>query len=227
MRTLDVLYRWRDLNFKENGQLRELFLKDAESLETFGKSSGDFVKSLPSMSVTVGAGAIAVDQAFNLPDWQWWLVGAGLAGVGFILQTFSSFFSLKRRRMQSVQQDFERNLYYKNYLDRVKTALVATYSEIEEAHRKAFGSPYSVNEITEIVVEKVLSPLKGHECPFLNEHMRLGKITPTLWARCETGGEGAWHCPIWPSRRPPSPSEEVAISSISSGSPLRRKPGVR
>ncbi|MBN1190167.1 MAG: hypothetical protein JXA46_10475 [Dehalococcoidales bacterium] len=62
MRTLDTIYKGRELNITENDQLRKIYLENIEESVKFGQSAKDVVKSLPAMAIATGAGTVTLNQ---------------------------------------------------------------------------------------------------------------------------------------------------------------------
>jgi len=199
MRTLDTIYKGRELNFTENEELRSVYLDSIKDNLEFGKSTKDFFKSLPTMTVTTAAGTVSVSQIFEgLPSWSLVLIGLSAAGVGYLINLWIVRLMRKEKQRQYLEQDFERNLYYEQYINRVRVALTSLYYDIDRIHKNVFNSSYALDDSTEKVVEEVLKGAAPTMCKKVYDHMKSGKITPNLWVLCEVGGERAEkQCPLW------------------------------
>ncbi len=202
MRTLDTIYKGRELNFKENEELRSVYLDNIKDNLEFGKKAQDVVKSLPTMSVVTAAGTISVSQLFGeLPGWSLVLVGLGAAGLGYAINTWIVRAMRKEKQRQYVEQDYERNLYYEQYVSRVRVALTSLYLDLERIHERAFGKSYEMAVQPELkehledsiraIVENVLEAVKPTMCEKVHQHMKEGVVTPDRWVMCEVGGERA------------------------------------
>ena len=197
IRSLDIAYKSRELNFQENEKLRSVSLDEVKALEEFGKTGGDFLKSLPTIAITTGAGVLTLNQVATLSDWQSWLLGIIFAGAGYLANLRLVKRSQRTKKRLYVDQDYERNQYYEHYLSRVKTTLISLHGDVERVHTAVFGQAYDPTANAIQVVDQVLRGVQAHACLYVHKHKREGRITPELWPRCETGGEAARSCPIW------------------------------
>lgn len=200
MRTLDTIYKGRELNFQENDKLRAVNLENIKEALEFGKSAKDYLKSLPTMAVTSGASVITLNQLIaSLPDWALWGIGLGAAGVGYFINLGIVRWSKAMKQRELIEADYDRNMYYEQYLFRVRTALINLYNDVDRLHKKFFGERYHLEESedTRKVVEGILKGAEPTMCQFVEKHLKSGKITPKLWTRCETGGERAKECKYW------------------------------
>ena len=195
MRTLDTIYKHRELNFAENDRLRSVALENAREKLVFGRSLGDFVKSLPAMTVVTGVG-VSVSIIKNVPDIYIWLLGILLAAASYWINLWAVRRWHERREKSYLRQDYERNLYFEHYVTRVGTILTSMYLDIDRVHERAFGQPYPLEppERASHIVEEMLKGIKHTMCDRVHRHMREGKVTPRLWPLCETGGKAAEKC---------------------------------
>jgi hypothetical protein len=129
----------------------------------------------------------------------------GLAGAGYIINLGIVRFTRRRQQQLYLEQDYERNLYYDQYVTRVRTALFSLYLDLDRIHANIFGQSYPINsgQSAQDIVEEVVKGIRSTMCPYVHKHMKEHRIIPTLWPRCETGGEGARHCPLWEGLPPP------------------------
>jgi hypothetical protein len=65
-RSLDTIYKGRELNFNENKELRSAYLDSIKEGIDFGKKAQDFLKSLPAMTIAGAGGALTFTQYFDL-----------------------------------------------------------------------------------------------------------------------------------------------------------------
>ena len=134
MRTLDTIYKGRELNFEENSKLRSAALDNAKENLEFGKKAQDFLKSLPSMMVTTGTGVITA-SSLGMEPAQLWMLGIGLAGLSYLVNLWIVRAMYVRKQKLYSKQDYERNLYFEQYVTRVCTTLTAMYSDIDRIHK--------------------------------------------------------------------------------------------
>lgn len=205
LRTLETIYKGRQLNFEENEKLRSVHVENIKDSLEFGKKAQDYLKALPAMTISAGGGVVALQQFWDPPDWVWWVVGLGLAGAGYFINLGIVRYTRRQQERLYVEQDYERNLYYEQYVTRTGTALTSLYFDLDRIHKNAFGNPYPVDgERVNEVVEQVVRGIRTTMCPYVHKHKRENRISADLWPRCETGGVAAQNCPIWEGP-PPEP----------------------
>jgi hypothetical protein len=199
-RTLDTIYKGRQLNFDENEKLRSVKLGKINDAVEFGKSAKDYLKSLPTMAITSGAGVITLDKLIgNLDDWMLWGIGLGAAGIGYFINLGIVRWSKSMMMREYVAADYDRNMYYEQYLVRLRTALINLYNDVDRLHKKSFEERYQLekSENAATIVDGLMAGAMPTMCRFVEKHLKSGKITPDLWTRCETGGERAHECKYW------------------------------
>ena len=229
LRTIHTIYKGRDLNFKENERLRLASLKSVEESIEFGTKLKDVLKSLPGMTIGGVSGATIGERLATLypvpsgtpipsgtpvPSFLstlldtfsesdillWTMVALGIV-IGFLLNWLFLAWIGRRRQRLYFMQDYERNLYYYQYLRQVRRILKSLYLDLDQIHEKIFGDPYPINEREEIIKE-VLSEAQPRHCEYVDKHMREKKITPELWPVCETGKmEAVKGCPHWKAEK--------------------------
>lgn len=193
LRSLDTVYKGRTLNFYENEQLREAYLNNVRDSLNFGKSFQDFLKSLPTMTITAAGGLTFfqwLGQRFALFEDPvvLWLLGLGLAGAGYGVNLWFVSLSRRQTQMNYVRQDYDRGLYYEQYVNRVSLILTALMSDLERLHENVFGQPYlTQDDDPKQIIEGLLKDVRPTHCPLIHQHMRQGVITPSLWPTCESG----------------------------------------
>lgn len=119
----------------------------------FGSKAKDYLKALPSMAIAGPgvAGTLGPTLANNIgivgnQSLFLWGFGAAMAGLGYLIH--AGFVSVARKRTQQlyVAQDYERNLYFEHYINRVKATLTGLYLDIDRLHKQTFGDTYPVND---------------------------------------------------------------------------------
>ncbi len=197
LRSLDIIHKGRNLNFEENEKLRKANLDLVKENLEFGKNAGDFLKSLPAM-VIGGAGGITVAQYFKISDINLWAIGLALASIGYIVNLEVVRLMRKRTQMLYVVQDYERSLYYDQYVTRVAMTLTSLYLDLDRIHKNVFEQSYSVDVELSNIIGEMLKGVRPTFCKYIHKHIREKKIKPELWTLCETGKEGAVEkCPRW------------------------------
>jgi hypothetical protein len=204
LRNLHTIYKARELNFEENGQMREAVLKHAKERLAFGDKAADIVKSLPTMAIG-GAGGITLGQILSqygvleqFQDSIMWALGVLCAGIAYLINVQGVKRWHEREMDNYVQQDYERNNYYEQYVTKSKGILKSLYKDLDRMHRDEFGNGYPQAEDVE---EAIAKHIAGTRCVYLHQHMKEGKITSKLWPRCESGDkEATENCPKWPGK---------------------------
>jgi len=229
LRTIHTIYKGRDLNFVENERLRLASLKSVEESIEFGTKLKDVLKSLPGMTIggvsgaTVGQRLEAQYQSLGISPPSgtpppsvlsalldtfsesgillWTMVALGIV-IGFLLNWLFLAWIGRRKQRLYFMQDYERNLYYHQYLRQVRGILESLYLDLDQVHEKIFGDLYPINERNKII-EEILSEAEPRHCKYVDRHMREKKITPELWPLCETGNlenlemKAVEECPHW------------------------------
>lgn len=198
-RSLDIAYKGRALNFRENAELRETNLAQIEESLRFGSQAKDFLKSLPAMTIT-GAGGLTVAEALNITGVSLWVLGLGLAGLGYVVNLGFVAWARRLKCKQYIQQDYERNIYYNQYITRVKNILESLYLDLCRLHKTIFGQEYHPPGVisAEAFIHELLSGVTPVRCKHIVSHMRRGIVTPKLWPLCETEEVSSRQdCPHW------------------------------
>ena len=191
LRNLEIIYKGRELNFEENGQLRTAYLDVVANNVTFGQSANDVVKSLPTMAFTGAAGSLVVSETFDfLTNFQVAMVIMGFAAVGFLLNLIWVRFTQDKKLKNYIEQDYERSIYYEDYLQRTKDVLLNLYQDLNSLHRIVFSQPYATIEEENAELKGIANLINGvepHLCPKFHKHVAQGITSYSLWPRCETG----------------------------------------
>lgn len=199
MRTLDTIYKYRELNFDENEKLRSVALDNARENLEFGKKASDLIKSLPAMAVFTGTGVITA-SALGMEPLQLWMLGILLAGLSYWVNLRVVRRWHAKKQELYLNQDYERNLYFEQYVTRVRTTLTSMYLDIDRVHERVFEKPYLLEppENVSDIVEGTLKDIRHTMCDYVHKHMKEGKITPKLWPLCEIGGKADGEkCDLW------------------------------
>jgi len=197
LRSLDTIYKGRELNFKENEKLRLAYLASVEENINFGIKVKDFLKSLPSITIGSAGGITLGDYVYNLSGNPLWIFGLTLTGafLGYLIYFWIVKLSITKKQKLYVKHDYERDLYFLDYLDRVSDSLISLYNQLEVLHHKIYDQNNSDLSGKEFV-KGVLTGIEANLCEHIYIHMKEKKITPELWPICETGNiEALKYCP--------------------------------
>jgi hypothetical protein len=204
IRSLEVIYKGRKLSFEENDKIRQAYMENIQDGIRFGSKVEDYLKALPAMAITgTGvAGTLGPTLAKRLGIENellfLWGFGAAMAGIGYFVHLGLVLAGRRRTQMLYVKQDYERNLYYDQYITRVVAALTGLYQDIDRIHEQAFGERYPIhNGNAGSVVTGLLRGVHPTMCRYVEEHMPKGLVTPEDWTLCEVGEPHSRHCPHW------------------------------
>ena len=190
LRSLDTIYKGRNLNFDENEKLRSVYLETIKENINFGYKAKDFLKSLPTMTIGT-AGGVTLASQLGIEGNLLIGLGAALAGVGYLVNVLIVRLMRKRTQRLYIKEDYDRNLYYDQYIMRIVVSLTSLYMDLNRFHKKVFNEAYSDEGDIKDIVENVLKGARATSCEYTQKHMDEKKITPELWPICETGDEKA------------------------------------
>jgi hypothetical protein len=188
-RSLDTVYKGRKLNFEENKKLRSAYLDSIKEGIDFGNKAQDFLKSLPAMTIA-GAGGLTLADYFHFSGIKLWGAVLGLAAIGYLINMMIKRYARRMSQMLYIKQDYERNMYYEQYVARVQLILESLYADIDQVHHNIFGTPYpdpDKERALQRIVTELLAGVQPTPCKYIHKHITEGKITPELWSKCETG----------------------------------------
>jgi hypothetical protein len=202
-RTLQIIVEGRNLNFKEEDELRESSQENILYFSQFSSNLQSILPRLGSMAVVGSAGSITFAQIFNdvlkdLPGYTFPLIIALADGIGYLLHGLVVIPTVKRLlQREKIRADYDRNLYYDQYYERSRNALATLFIALEECHNSFFGNKYhgenmSAHEAAEMSIEGARPTM----CYYVYKHMNAKKITPDLWPMCETG-RGVKECRLY------------------------------
>jgi hypothetical protein len=221
LRSLETAHKGRDLNFEENEKLRRAYLESVTESISFGSKAQDVLKSLPTMTVGA-AGGVTIAQALGISGITLWGLGLALAALGYLVNLWFVRRARRQTQLLYVSQDYERDLYYEQYLNRVTTILLGLFLDLERIHKNVFQETYEADTNPSTIrsfVEDILAGVRSTFCPFVHKHIADNRITPELWTRCESGNTDAVRlCPNWEGLRESAPTTRVLREAIQ-GSP--------
>jgi hypothetical protein len=204
LRSLDTAYKGRDLNFEENEKLRSAYLESVKESLNFGSKAQDFLKALPSMSIGA-AGGLTVAQAAGLSVAGSWAAGLLLTALGYLVNLWFVRRARQKTQMLYVSQDYERSLYYEQYLSRVTQILLGLFLDLERIHKRVFSDNYKADTNPTTIrslIGDILAGVHSTFCQFVHKHMANKQITPESWTLCESGNSEAIRmCPLWEGPR--------------------------
>ena len=200
LRNLDIIQKGRELNFQENDRLRQAYLDSVAENITFGNKAGNFLKALPTITIG-GAGSVtlaaSLQDSLKLSDLQLWGLGLAAAALGYLVHLGVVRLMRRRTQMLYVIQDYERGLYYNQYVTRAATVLTSLYLDVDRIHKNVFGQSYQVETEAQVIVGEMLKGIRPTFCRYVHKHMKEQKVAPELWSLCETGGDAPASCPHW------------------------------
>lgn len=198
LRSLDIVYKGRELNFQENEKLRLAYLESIKESLSFGEKAKDFLQSVPTMTIAA-AGGVTIGQILKASPIVLWGLGLVLAAAGYLFNRLIVRRARRQTQMLYIAQDYERSVYYNHYITRTSTILKSLYLDLDRIHKNIFGTPYPIDGI-EIgnVIKDLLEGVRPSFCKYVHKHISEKKITPEIWATCETGCiDSVKYCPHW------------------------------
>ena len=198
LRNLNVVYKGRNLDFQENEKLRNAYLEAIRADVEFGTGIHEFLRNLPAMvtgsivAIIVGMTVGSETDISQYTGLQKILAGAVIlvaALIGFWVKRLFTWLSVKKKKRLYVLQDYERNLYFKNYLKKGEKILQELLMELHTIHNGIFktksqGLMEDKKEVSRMVMQQ-----HPTWCKYIYQHRRENKITPEVWAYCENGNE--------------------------------------
>ncbi|MEW6573778.1 MAG: hypothetical protein AB1374_09120 [Bacillota bacterium] len=185
LRNLDIIQKGRELNFQENERLRQAYLDSVAENITFGNKAGDFLKSLPTVTIG-GAGSVtlaaSLQSSLKLSDLQLWGLGLAAAALGYLVHLGAVRLMRRRTQMLYVIQDYERGLYYNQYVTRAATVLTSLYLDVDRIHKNVFGQSYPVETEAQGIVGEMLKGIRPTFCRYAQARERAKSRARTLAA---------------------------------------------
>ena len=232
VRTLLIIIRGRNKNFEETDSLMEMYIKKNESINNFTLSFQSAFGRVASM--TFGGTSATAIVATLFPDLAVWIFPLILSGCGALFYGFYELVATPRKdrenRKARIRNDYQRDVYFLNYIERCKSALVGlllnTFSAYETIYDKSYvnSAKSKLNDTetmrakrnyAEKIVENALAPLgRKYYCDNIHECYR-NKVFINdfnIWANCESG-QGKEGCEIFKNRTG-IPEKKVKIQRL-------------
>ena len=204
LRSLNTIYKGRNLNFDENTALREAYLKSMRESIKYGYELKDLVKTLPattSIGAVLGAALPRISEKLSLHDDSSWPVVVIFALGGFLIGWILVQLEGQKTQRLHVRQDLERKLYFCSYLQRVYDVLESLYDSVCLIYHDIYNEEYLEEEEKKKekeIITKMLAVMMPKICEYAPRHLIENKINPELWPICETGNmEIIKNCKIW------------------------------
>lgn len=210
LRGLVTIINGRNLNYKEIDELRDKQRELIKSLSTFTINTQTLLPRL------IGPGAITLAGGLTISELlvrQFPKVSPYSLYIGLITALALAYFTIELaivprlvRRAQKimVENDYERNLYYRQYVERSKLALTSLLDEALGIYKKFYGD-YEIEDkdsvIDEIVAGIAPSQMGNYKpCKYIEKcYWDEEEILTKRWPVCETG-IGSVECPVYKNR---------------------------
>jgi hypothetical protein len=198
LRSIHTIYSGRNLNFDENKELRETYLKSMKESIDYGFRVKDILKSLPTASLGA-AGGLTLTSIISWSETEEFLFITAFAVLGFFAGWLFIWWRGRKTWKLYVRRDYERNLYFSHYLDQVTTVLESLYENVCQIYSETFGEIHPETGKKKAAVKDIIEGMRPNPCKCVDKHMRENKITANQWSMCETGNVNIIkrHCPVW------------------------------
>jgi hypothetical protein len=202
LRSIHVVYKGRNLNFDENEELRVTYLKSMREGIDYWHKLKNSIKFIPATSIGAAGGVTLSEIISNeseVTELYQWLFIAAFTALGFFVGWINVWWRGRKMWERYVKQDYERNLYFKNYLERVTKILTSLYNDVCQIYKETFGKSHPEVPERECFIEDMLKGMQPKLCDYVHKHVRENKITAELWPMCETGEMKIIkrHCKLW------------------------------
>jgi len=212
-RTLTSIHNGREKNFKEVDDMMRTFEGKVKALDEL---------SLTAQSAIPRASTAIVGGTASIPVMAWFLnlnpilialLAPFFAGISYLVYEYP--YSMFKRRLilkLMVETDYRRNLYYRQYVQRSRRALVSLFRSVLGIYKNvydtdykedAYNDPKKVNGAVNLAMsaEGLLNDKDLHPwCKYIIQHKAEGKVKWDVWAMCDSG-EGVETCPYFPKPR--------------------------
>jgi hypothetical protein len=204
-RNFQIIIDGRNLNLKEENELREMNQENILYYSQFTSNLQSLIPRIGSMTVVGAGGGITVSQLFSMlpgvPSYVLPLVIAAGAAIGYLLHGLVVVPIAKRKfQRDKIRADYHRNLYFLQYAERTRNALTNLYNALENCHQNYFNQKYNKDANPLEVADQIMEGISSKLCIYAHKHMEEGRITADLWAKCESG-QGVRSCPLWEGKK--------------------------
>jgi uncharacterized repeat protein (TIGR01451 family) len=208
LRNLRTIHSGRELDFKENNILRTAYLDSLAENIKFGNDIGDYVKTLPTTIVTILTGlgiSLAATEVLGISINAFHIVAIiVLSGIlGYLLTWFLMNRSYKLQNRGLMLQEFERHVYFEQYVYRAREQLRILHQQLHEIREDVFSTDNAnpddleaKNKVRKLAKKKaeseaeqlkcLLNALFPDYCERVTECLRKS-FQPAIWGICDTG----------------------------------------
>jgi hypothetical protein len=217
-RTLLVIIRGRDTNFKETDSLTEMYIKNNESISSFTLNLQSAFGRVAGMTFGgTSATAIVMTLFPDLPVWVFPLTLSAMGAISYALyELFVTPWKQRKNMAARIKNDYQRDIYFQQYVRRCRDALVGLLMETFSIYKQVYGVHYNDSfeniqtrrKSAEKAVDYVLGSLglnycceDIHDCYDKKLFLEDKSIDRGRWATCESG-EGNKYCSIYKKNHP-------------------------
>ena len=208
LRNLRTIYSGRELDFKENNILRTAYLDSLAENIKFGNNVKDYIITLPTTIIAILTGlglSLAATDVLGVPINAFHVVViVVLSGIlGYLLFWFLMNRSYKLHNSGLMLQEFERDVYFEQYLYRAREQLRILHQQLHEIREEVFSTDNAnrddleaKNKARERAKKKaeseaeqlkcLLNALFPDYCEHVTECLRKS-FQPAIWGICDTG----------------------------------------
>jgi len=113
------------------------------------------------------------------------------AAIGYVIDGYYFIPRTNEKiQIQKIKLDYDRNLYYNQYVNRCRAALNCLYTSADRYHKNIFKSFYYSEQDkpeVETIIDEVLCGINSTMCKNISKCMIGNIVKPDMYSVCETG----------------------------------------
>ena len=203
-RTIGAAHKHFDNDIVGNTKLRQNTNDRIADSVKFGTELGDAFKSAPAIifGSASGVGLLVSIFQVQLTAETTVLATAFFGGASYLVSVIWVRKTSYLKERELIRQDYEKCLYYDQYVRRSREALLGLYNDMNCIHEVVFNSKFPENRSPEAVVDEAMRGVSTTYCDNIHTHIDQKKtlfkrrVNADKWPVCETGGAVGETCKI-------------------------------
>jgi hypothetical protein len=200
-RSLQIIYRGREDNFKTIESLRDTKQKSLDNWEQVGLNLQSLLPRLTAVTIggtTIGGLAEVVGKSIWSGYKSEYLLALFLLGAALsylFTETWIKPRKIDEKVREIIELDNNRNKYFGNYISKSACVLSILFDEIGSIYSDVYSAPWP-DTSDKAHIEKKLQCLKTTSCRNADDCLKKDLIHSEDWARCELGPNSVYNnCP--------------------------------